>query len=625
MNKFRSIAIAILLLLVVSSQTYAQTTFGKTDIGATFANFPAPNTKSVSRFTLTEAGTVTSLTAYFKGTNSLHEAGGAIGVIYAATSSGEPSDLIAQTTELFVPDDVDGWLTFSFDAPVLLPAGDYYLGVIAPTRKIGAMDAVGTNRWNNDTYSDGPTATFSGASSSGYQKSIYATYIVEVHVAPGGDVQAALNSAGPGRVVVIAAGNYPGNFVIRQNGTVVRGAGAVLQTLNSFSALEIAPGTVGVQVEGVAFQGSPTTNAIVMVGRGDSQQTTVEQMPRDVVLEGITITGVSGVKNGLELHAANVTLRNSRIEAIRRVGQETHGIAGWNGSGPYLIEGNYIEAASINILIGGAMPAIPNMQAADVIVRNNTIVKDLAIRGQGFAIKNLFELKAARRVSVTNNVFRYNWVDAQDGCAIVIKVANPVEGPGGFIEAVTEDFEFSNNLVTDVAGGVCIQGHDYNSLAQQTRRLTFRNNYFHMDRALYGGTGRWLSIGNEPRDVTVEYNAVRQNGDALVMGDRGQKWDGVNNVRMAAGPVEGFIFRYNAVPHKTYGFFTRDNSGVNRVNGERWAEFFPGGTLDLNFFSTNRTTQHYPQTNTFRAVDFFPFDAEGYATDPAYAAFGRQR
>jgi hypothetical protein len=42
------------------------------------------------------------------------------------------------------------------------------------------------------------------------------------------------------------------------------------------------------------------------------------------------------------------------------------GISGCTAPGPHLIRGNYIEAAGINVMWGGATPSIPNMRAYDV-------------------------------------------------------------------------------------------------------------------------------------------------------------------------------------------------------------------------------------------------------------------
>ena len=64
-----------------------------------------------------------------------------------------------------------------------------------------------------------------------------------------------------------------------------------------------------------------------------------------------------GQKRGIALNSANTFVRNSYIGGIRLSGQETQAIAGWNGPVPSCIENNYLEAAGIGILFGGAEPA----------------------------------------------------------------------------------------------------------------------------------------------------------------------------------------------------------------------------------------------------------------------------
>ena len=76
-----------------------------------------------------------------------------------------------------------------------------------------------------------------------------------------------------------------------------------------------------------------------------------------------------GQKRGIALNSASTTIRNSYIGDIKAVGQESQAIAGWNGPGPYTIENNFLEAAGVNILFGGADPAIPDLVPSDITIR----------------------------------------------------------------------------------------------------------------------------------------------------------------------------------------------------------------------------------------------------------------
>jgi hypothetical protein len=53
---------------------------------------------------------------------------------------------------------------------------------------------------------------------------------------------------------------------------------------------------------------------------------------------------------------------------------------GYNGPGNYLIENNYLEGATENVLFGGADPRIPNLVTSNVTFRRNYLSKPLAWR-----------------------------------------------------------------------------------------------------------------------------------------------------------------------------------------------------------------------------------------------------
>jgi len=151
-------------------------TFGYTSIGGTSTYFPPKDMKSTSKFTLSEAGNATKLTAYFWGEDPNYETEGDAKALIYDDSEGSPNNLKATSQEVTVTDGVTGWFDFSLSSSVGLSAGDYYLGVIANEWLPGKGDLAGTNKYNDDSYSDGPSDPFGSASDSSYRKSIYCTY-----------------------------------------------------------------------------------------------------------------------------------------------------------------------------------------------------------------------------------------------------------------------------------------------------------------------------------------------------------------------------------------------------------------------------------------------------------------
>src|SRR5437660_308222 len=131
-----------------------------------------------------------------------------------------------------------------------------------------------------------------------------------------------------------------------------------------------------------------------------------------------------GQKRGISLNSASTTITGSYIFDIKAVGQDSQAICGWNGPGPFIITNNYLEAAGENLLFGGADPAIPSLVPSDIMISGNLLSKPVAWRSQNWSVKNLFELKNARRVFVTDNVFENNWEGGQPGYAILFTVRN---------------------------------------------------------------------------------------------------------------------------------------------------------------------------------------------------------
>ena len=87
-----------------------------------------------------------------------------------------------------------------------------------------------------------------------------------------------------------------------------------------------------------------------------------------------------------------------------------------------------------------------------------------------WTVKNLFELKNARRVLAEGNVLEQNWTDGQNGIAITFKPSNQGTAPWTEVSDVT----FRYNIVRHAGGGINITGYGYNGLPA-SRRETFRS------------------------------------------------------------------------------------------------------------------------------------------------------
>ena len=166
----------------VVQQTPSTATFGKTTIGASSDAYAA-NRKRVSLYTLSGAGSVSKLSIYLQpsgvsGQQTLE------GVVYA-NSAGAPGALLGTTSQLaFHGTNPAGWYALTFNTPLKLASGSYWIGVITgATSDVAGFryDSVSKSRvYNTNTYTSGPSNPFGGSlTTDGEQTSLYATYTPE--------------------------------------------------------------------------------------------------------------------------------------------------------------------------------------------------------------------------------------------------------------------------------------------------------------------------------------------------------------------------------------------------------------------------------------------------------------
>jgi hypothetical protein len=399
-----------------------------------------------------------------------------------------------------------------------------------------------------------------------------------LRVPVGGDLQAAIDRAQPGDVILLEPGaTYTGNFRLREKSgaryITIRSAAdpsrfpsggrvgpehaqwmPTLKSPNNGAALATDPRAHHWRLQWLAFDAnSRGLGDIIQLGDGSGAQRDLGSLPHDLMVDGLVIRGDDrfGQKRGIALNSASTVIRNSDIRGIRAPGQDSQAICGWNGPGPYLIENNYLEAAGENVMFGGADPAIRDLVPSDITVRGNYMSKPLAWRGERtWTVKNLFELKNARRVLIEGNLFEHNWLAAQTGYAILFTVRNE---DGRAPWSVVEDVTFQYNIVRHVASAINILGEDNLHPSQQTRRIQIRHNLFYdVDGSKWGGDGRFLMIGDGPAEVLIDHNTIVQTGTiVLAYGKRAGQ----------PRPIPRFRFTNNLTFHNEYGIFG-DEQGI---------------------------------------------------------------
>lgn len=481
-----------------------------------------------------------------------------------------------------------------------------------------------------------------------------------ISVPPHGDLQSVINGANCGDTIVLPAGStFTGNFTVPNKsckgwvllessaiaslpfGTRVTPASiANMATLVtdkiSTSVFRFAAGAhnfrfIGLELACGAACDSPGDfmDAVgFAIDSGEfAAQTLVSQEPTEIIVDRCYIHGspTQNIRRGVSFNGASLAIVGSYISEIHEAGAASGGdsqaIAAWNGSGPFLIQNNSIEAASENILIGGADPSIPDLVMSDLTIVGNHIFKDIAWRNKAapfnWVIKNLVEMKNIRRVLIQGNVIEYNWMAAQNGEAILL---TPRNQSGGCPWCTVADVTVTYNLIQHSANGTEIAKSDDNHPSQPTIHVLYQNNvFFDISNANWGngtGGGGWaifIALQNKngccfaPHDVTIDHNTMFDDDSAIRAGD--------------TGTINVFQYTNNIGQNDVHG------TGVGCCNAAL-NTFFSNLTWSKNVL-IGGTSGSYPSGSYFRSlgkVGFTNYSGRNYQLLPSspYHNFGTE-
>ncbi|MFN2598015.1 MAG: hypothetical protein ABR563_12615, partial [Pyrinomonadaceae bacterium] len=442
-----------------------------------------------------------------------------------------------------------------------------------------------------------------------------------ITVPAGASLQAVLDAAQPGDTILLDAGaSYVGPFTLRnKQGTntdadwitirtnapdsqlpaagvrVTPDYAPVLAKLlspgHAEAAVQTEPGAHHYRFVAVEFARTSPDSIVydlVKLGDGSPAQNTAASVPHHFQLDRCYVHGDTGdLKRGISLQSGSTDITNSYVSEFHVHGQEAQAVAGWNGPGPYNIINNYLEGAGENVIFGGAMACVPNQTPTDIRILRNYLRKPPEWRGV-WTVKNLLELKHARRVTIDGNVMEGNWPDAQSGFSILF---TPRPNDSG-AWAVVEDVTFTNNVVRHISAGLNFLGEDYLYQPAPTenrlRRVRVYNNLFEDVGGQWGGNGAFAQILTGSDTVTIDHNTVLQTGSMILLDG-----DPSTNVRIAN----------NIARHNDYGVF---GSGAGYGN-TALTKYLPGGVFTSNavakeFNAPWNTELVYPAGNFFPAT-----------------------
>jgi cellulose synthase/poly-beta-1,6-N-acetylglucosamine synthase-like glycosyltransferase len=430
-----------------------------------------------------------------------------------------------------------------------------------------------------------------------------------IRVPGGGNLQAALDEAQPGdRIHLEPRAVYRGPFRLpRKDGSlwivvspepaagfpepgrrVVPDDARFMPKLVAADGpvIAAAPGAHHFRLVGLEIAPAPGVQLRTLMEFGGDRGS-LGALPHHLIVDRCYIRGdpAAGARRGIALNSRQSAVINSHLSDFKEVGADSQAIAGWNGPGPFRIANNYLEAAGENVMFGGADPAIDDLVPADIDIRGNHFAKPLAWReghpgfaGVAWTVKNLFELKNARRVAVEGNLFERNWPHAQNGFAILFTVRNQ---DGRAPWSVVEDVTFAGNIVRSVGSGINVLGHDDNHPSRQTQRIAIRNNLF-TDVGGDWGHGRLFQLLDGTRDIVIDHNTAFNAGSALFGGD--------------GRPHTGFVFENNITMAGEGGILGSGTAaGVPALQ-----RYFPGASVRRNVL-VGAAPDAYPLDNFFPA------------------------
>lgn len=432
-----------------------------------------------------------------------------------------------------------------------------------------------------------------------------------ITVPSGGNLQAALDAAQPGDTVVLPAGTrfvgqyrFPakaGMVTLTSSGTLPNRR--ITPADASLLATIVSPvGMMSIDMtdaknwtlDGIRFEANPGGfGEVIGIQRGEN-----------IVLRRLLLNLPSPQeqKRFILGNGRNITLTQSYCSGVWRSGQDSQCFVAWDGAGPYAITDNFLEAASENVMFGGADSISPDNIPSDILVENNFFTKRLEWKGQPRGVKNIFELKSARRVIVRNNIFERNWIDAQSGSAIVF---TPRNQDGAATWSVIEDVLFEYNIVRDTPSHFNILGYDDISKSGQSTRITIRHNLL-----LGTGSGRMALIGNEVGELTIDHNTYVNpaDGSNAMMTLYSEGTVGVvGGTRLPAFAVANLTVTNNMMSGNAYGLHSSVGSGTAALTamtrGYKWSNNVVAGGWGS-----------YPATTTLLPVAEYPgqFDASYY-------------
>ncbi|HJZ74990.1 MAG TPA: hypothetical protein VKE51_24815 [Vicinamibacterales bacterium] len=291
-----------------------------------------------------------------------------------------------------------------------------------------------------------------------------------------------------------------------------------------------------------------------LVELGNGSETTVEALPSDIVIDRCFIHGNDdgNFRRGVLMNGARMAVVDSYVSNFHDANTDSQAVGGVNGSGPFKIVNNFLEAASENVMFGGSDPSIPDLVSHDIEVRRNLMTKRLSWQAARVPVKNAFELKNASRVVIEGNTFEHVWASGQDGTAILLKSANQ---DGRCTWCVTEYVTFRHNIVRGAAHGMTLNAAEGAPLPRKAHHIRVDNVLFEdIGGAQWGSGGKLLRVFGGVSTLSFTHVTSRANPG------------GILDPQAPEDSNPGLVFKNNLVERKYYGIGTGSDEGTRTLS-----------------------------------------------------------
>ena len=200
--------------------------------------------------------------------------------------------------------------------------------------------------------------------------------------------------------------------------------------------------------------------------------------------------------------------------------------------GPYKIVNNFLEASGENIMLGGGLAT---QTPADIEITHNHMFKPLTwmkgqpgfvggVSGHPFVVKNLFELKNAKRVLLDSNIMENTWGGfTQVGFAIVLTP----KADGKCTICQVTDVTIRYNRISHMAAGMMLGNglSDNGAVPLDGGRYSIHDVIFDdIDGTKFNGPNVFAQVSTGPHcpvvhDVTINHITAFPKTTSFLIGD----------------------------------------------------------------------------------------------------------